>query len=72
MRHQGTGDDSVLRHQGTNWRHQGTNGLWTATRPGAEGRHPAGVTRVRIGALRRGRSLVAVGMAKAPCGFVLC
>ena len=26
MRHQGTGDDSGLRHQSTNLRHQGTNG----------------------------------------------
>ena len=47
MRHQGTGDDSVSRHQGTNQRHHGTNRLWMPARPRPEARPPLGVTRVR-------------------------
>ena len=47
MRHQGTGEDSVSRHQGTNRRHHGTTRLWRPARPGPEARPPTGVTRVR-------------------------
>ena len=39
MRHQGTGDDSISRHQGTNQRHQGTNCLWTPVRSGPRQGH---------------------------------
>ena len=72
MRHQGTGDDSVSRHQSTNQRHQGTNSLWTPVRSGPEARPQARVTRVRIaGASSPSCTGVREGTLGTSSGFVL-